>query len=198
MLFFVGLCLGGITGLLLGLSVSPVVGSIVGAILALSISFFGLEEKARTGQARFASGQILSFGMGLVASMILGVWMRTHQWLSPSPAAQVRFWKDAGLSDAQAKDLMIFERTGLKPVAAQGETSRPLVQTTGLFAGVSVTDCGPLERTRFSSAADRYKAMADLGEPWSGLGGLDGNLSTPQLERLTEAVWQIRCGESAE
>ena len=96
---FNGLGIGLLLGLLLGLAVSPVVSGVIGTISSLLAVFLGLNDKY---MGTIKSIRIGSFGFFAVAGILLGVYIRTHNALSPSITEIKKDYLKAEFSENQA------------------------------------------------------------------------------------------------
>lgn len=112
-LFFAGSGLGALVGLLLGMSASPVVAAVLGAAVPFAVGFATwFSTKRAPNNTNTASTMSLysvvvgGFAWAAVLFTGLGVAIRTHGWLSPSPAALVEQWKKAGFSDYEARAMV--------------------------------------------------------------------------------------------
>ena len=89
--------LGLLIGLLVGLSTSPVVGTFVGTIAALAVTLLSaglgtkskdkdpISKKANEAQpVKFNYAAIVGFSLFCILGIISGIWLRTHDILSPS------------------------------------------------------------------------------------------------------------------
>src|ERR1700741_2864708 len=105
---FAGVGLGLLVGVL-GLSSSPVVSVVVGALAAGMVTLLGFARSSKDGDSSYAEGSVIrlgGFGVACAAAVLLGVAIRTHSWLSPSIAKQVSEVQRAGYSGATAVSKM--------------------------------------------------------------------------------------------
>jgi hypothetical protein len=89
---FAGVGLGLLVGVLVGLSSSPVVSVVLGALAAGMVTLLGFARSSKDGDSSYAEGSVIrlgGFGVACAAAVLLGVAIRTHSWLSPSIANQV-------------------------------------------------------------------------------------------------------------
>ncbi len=111
---FAGAGLGLLAGLLLGLSVSQVVGGFVAALSALLAGFLGLTAAPGTDRA----WRIGAFGLACAAGVLIGLAIRSGALLAPSVDEDVREWQRAGYPTEQALAYVAFARLGVKPQGA--------------------------------------------------------------------------------
>jgi hypothetical protein len=117
------------------MSVSPVLGTVVGGILAALLAVVGAlvgvnlanpEQKGESDETR-ASDPSPSFQrlksqinvaplacviLSIVAGAVGGVYGRTHQWLALDPQAFINRWQSVGLTHEEALQLLIRESYG--------------------------------------------------------------------------------------
>ncbi len=86
-------------GLLLGLAVSPVVSGMIGTLSSLLVVLLGLNDKYLSTTKGLRIG---SFGLLAVAGVLLGMYIRTHDALSPSTVTLKQEYSKAGFNDDQA------------------------------------------------------------------------------------------------
>lgn len=167
----VGAALGGLVGLLLGLSISDVVGSALSAILVLLGAAFGLGA-AEGGPLRSGRpGRIIGFGCACAAGVVGGVWLRAHSALGPDASAQMETWRDLGASDALALDLVIYQRLGLTPGTLQpaGDGVAARAGASALFSTDAAAACARLDNPIYQEAEALRVAMQDEGGLWAEL-----------------------------
>lgn len=166
-----GASIGLLLGLLMGLSTSPVVALVVGALAALLSAVVlphakgGANDTTPTRQqaAAWRSGAL---GLAAIVGLAAGLWMRTHDALSPPRATlaqQVAAVQEAGFSAEEARRLVASREfpaaraapapTGAAPAAAD-------YRSTVLFSA-DATTCERLAPSRFkdvAAAAAAYEA----------------------------------------
>jgi hypothetical protein len=113
-----GAGMGLLLGTLVGLSSSPVVGVVVGALASILAVFLGLD--VRTGSAigalRINGARIGALGVATVVGLGLGLSVRVNNPFLPDPVSHLQRWQQALPGDPTlAKQLMVFERTGIVP-----------------------------------------------------------------------------------
>ena len=118
-LFGCGAALGAFVGLLVGMSASPVVASVVSGLIGVvaayrTVSLGGnLEEasKQADGHRRNveieASIYLAGFSLFGIAALLTGLYLRTHNSLSPTPKQIVDQWTEAGLLPGQAQQVAL-------------------------------------------------------------------------------------------
>lgn len=156
------------TGLLAGLSVSPVISVVItsvmgaaGAVIAILSGvrdeFFDSETNVKTIQRAIASATpvpLMFLILGLVVGASLGVWVRTHDLLSPKPSLQtiapsmltledeIQIWIDLGIDKDEAVR-SYFEQRANGDSGLDKTTNSPLTHSDSvLFATASKEECG--------------------------------------------------------
>ena len=193
---FSGVGIGLLLGLLLGLSSSPVVGLVVGALPALIASFVGLRMQSKEGadtatdagspaQRKLAALRAGCFGLTCVVGLLCGIYLRTHDSLSPAPVPPKQQMEELlalGFSAAEARALVVQRLWGPLPGTAKPADSPAALRSSSLFAGNSDL-CERASMQRFQgmdSAIAAYQAMG-----------------APELERVAKAIHQQPGDEKA-
>lgn len=204
---FSSLGIGLLVGILLGLSSAPVVGLVVGSITALLASLLGLKLPARDSAAAATDDQLPqamvqmligvragTFGFACVVGIFAGIYMRTHDLLSPpARGLEARYAEllAVGFDPGEARNLLI------SPPATSGHGGEGKLDTrqTVLFS-IDAENCSQLSEDRFASlsaAAAYYRGreldwLADIAE------GLDAGLADEdQKRRALAAVVNVAC-----
>src|SRR5690349_12202869 len=97
--------LGLLVGLLLSLSVSPVVGGVISELTVLLGAFFGLTPS--TGPDR--AWRIGSFGLACTIGVVAGLALRTGNQFSESIRKQSADWQQAGATKEQAVAFLAYQ-----------------------------------------------------------------------------------------
>lgn len=192
-----GAGLGLVTGTLVGLSSSPVVATVVGALSAALGAFLGL----RNAEAASTSSDIRlgAFGICCVASIFLGLSVRTHNsatrvFLEQKPSLKEEFewWKQLpNMTDDQARSLVIYRRLNLLPTGVQaGKDAGPSVASWVLFSGSAQSDCELLSDQRYATEDDRLRAIDQVlqAKPNPVLERLVAVLKSKKTEEWRKAV----------
>lgn len=110
---FAGIGLGLLVGTIIGLSIAEVTGIILGALTSLLAAFFGL----RSGKEGETGNQIVigTFSLVCVLSIFFGLFIRTHNLLTPSLENEVKEYKAAYFDSAEIKRIILFKHIGLIP-----------------------------------------------------------------------------------
>lgn len=159
---FSGTGIGLLIGVLMGISVTPTVAVIIGALASGLAILLGLND-AHFNNAKAV--RIGGFGFACVLGIYFGLYARTHQMLSPEPvpppslAEQKAEYVAMGFSEREALDFIAFSRFKIKnpswilvgdPAAsgagAGGESLAEKAKMTLLFgAEVNLDKCDELD-----------------------------------------------------
>lgn len=144
---FSGIGLGLLLGLIMGLSVSETVKIVMGALTAVLGAFLGFDRRSFSGisseefqkenqNAHFTALRAGWFGFAVIAGILFGMWIRTHEVFSFSLEKSIKQWTDAGYEPDYARKLVVFQRLAINPqtgeVGAITETQR--VHSSSLFS----------------------------------------------------------------
>lgn len=152
---FAGVGLGLFLGTIAGLSVSPVVQAILGALVTVLTGFLSVQA---TGPRSGASAlRIGCFGFASVVGLLFGLYVRTANPFE-SIDQRVKDWTRADYSKEQAKAFVAFERLGFKPKDQEvvGAENTVKEHSTAIFAAVVAdNDCADLDPDNFRNDATR-------------------------------------------
>jgi uncharacterized membrane protein (Fun14 family) len=144
---FSGIGLGLLLGLIMGLSVSETVKIVMGALTAVLGAFLGFDKRSFSGisseeyqkenqNAHFNALRAGWFGFAVIAGILFGMWVRTHEVFSVPLEKSIKQWTDAGYEPDYARKLVVFQRLAINPqtgeVGAITETQRN--QSSSLFS----------------------------------------------------------------
>ena len=124
---FPSLGIGSLVGVLVGMSVSPVVAGILTTLGGLLAAMLGLQDggpadaEAESAFARLRMNglRIGAFGFACVAGVFVGVYVRAHDVFAVPVETQVRTWEAAGFPAEEARQLVIFHKLGITPEGKQ-------------------------------------------------------------------------------
>jgi hypothetical protein len=110
---FAGLGLGVLIGTIIGLSIAEVTGIILGALTSLLAAFFGLrsEKNGETGN----QVRIGTFSFTCLLSIFMGLFIRSHNLLSPSLENEINDYRMAFFDTSEIKKIILFKQFGLIP-----------------------------------------------------------------------------------
>jgi hypothetical protein len=117
-IFVGGALMGALVGLLVGLSITPVVASVVSALIGLVVAYGtatlggGLTQALKgttDAPAARVDVQIYLAGFSFLAigALLVGIYLRTHGSLSPTPKEVTEQWMAAGLTREQAQQVAL-------------------------------------------------------------------------------------------
>ncbi len=186
---FSGVGMGLLLGLLLGLSSSPVVGLVVGALAALIATFIGLRIQSKDStdtsadtnspaQRKQAALRAGVFGLSCVVGLLCGIYLRTHDSLSPAPVPlkqQMDELLGLGFSAPEARTLALQHQWGPLSGSAKAAESPATLRSSVLFTGSSDV-CERASMQRFQSLDSAIAAYQAMG--------------APELERVARAIQQ--------
>ncbi len=116
-----GLGVGLLLGMLLGLAVSPVVSGVIGTLSSILVVLLGLNDKHIT---TLKSLRIGAFGVFAVAGVLFGMYIRTHDALSPKTTELKEEYVKAGFSDDQALYYVALKKFDYVPVGWFGTSEK--------------------------------------------------------------------------
>jgi len=193
--------LGLLTGLLVGLSTAGVTASVVSALLAMAAGVAALTGVKNpflpTGdraaeRSNCHNWALFGFALAAVLGLGGGLWVRTHDLLSPSPQQLAARWEAAGLRSDVAARLAVLQMTGANlsgdggmEVAADGHSIRASV----LFSEDAGGDCQRTDPSRMPDADESRTAWSLAPAPWPSLA--ESLAEAPQDTLL--AVWSGLC-----
>jgi hypothetical protein len=179
---FAGTGLGLLVGILVGLSSSPVVAVVVGALAAGMVTLLGFARPAKDGDTAYAEGSVYrlgSFGVACAIAVLLGLYVRTHNWTSPSIADQVSEVQKAGYSPDDARRWVAYKNVGsilaVGPSStgpgsagtggtqARGDSGAPPVAESVLFASGNSGECQYFDTNRYKDAQEHLYALRQAG-----------------------------------
>jgi hypothetical protein len=186
---FAGVGLGVLTGLLVGLSASPVVASVVGAIAAGIVTLLGLAP-GDGSRKMFAPGSTVrlgTFGLACALATLLGLYIRTHELLSPTPDQQIASLRKAGLNQEQATQWVLakfFEPSGKVGVGS-----------SVLFSGTGVDECQEFDPARYKDAREQLAHFQSIGGHYSAFATGIRSLSDSDKSIVLKGVRLLFCPE---
>ena len=194
------MALGLVTGLLIGLSTSELVAAVVTALVALATTLVALGGPAlvagKAAPARSAGDDaaLIAFAAALAVAVLAGLYVRTHDLLSPTPEALTARWEAAGYSTADARRIAAHTLLGIDieadgGVIATGGTGHASSARSVLFAGEYKSRCASTEPSRAPDRDELLNTWSLAGEPWQALGEALAEGSEAQLA----ATWRALC-----
>jgi len=106
-------CLGALVGIILGLSISEVAGIVLGGLTSLLVTFLGLKMET-DNEDPDSKIQVMSFSIGCLLFILIGITMRTHDVLSPSVAGYKNELQNLGLDSAEIQRIILLKHYGVE------------------------------------------------------------------------------------
>lgn len=152
-----GIGLGLLLGLIMGLSISPTVKVVIGALSALLGGLLGLEHKLGKSDhqehaAHVRNIKLGSFGFAVVAGILFGITVRTHNLFAPTLTEGIQSWVDAGYDSASARKYVLYEKLGIDPITGEIKSESGEIQranTAALFKSSTNKELSILLDTTF-------------------------------------------------
>ncbi|MCJ8273087.1 MAG: hypothetical protein MJK04_27265 [Psychrosphaera sp.] len=180
---FGGAGIGALLGFMMGTSITPVVATFFGALTGILAGILGLNDGHFSNAKAVRVG---GFGFACVLAALLGLFVRTHNLMSPSLQSLKQQYVELGFSETQALDFVAQKAFGVS-VAAVNPNSSPKISTqiaqqhsSLLFsAAVDLSSCDELEGTDATLPLDEIINNFELtGQMWENA----ALLATEQLE----------------
>jgi hypothetical protein len=188
-----GLCVG----ILIGMTTTPVIGTVVGALAALFATVFGVRLQDVEGFARIGG-----FGALCVLGVLVGVALRTHNVLGISVSQQVAEWVAAGYDGATARQIVLFrelgllsDKAGVLTTTSRAEQIGPSPASSHLSAG-SEDQCSRMDPVNFENTPDNIvRSYTNTGGTWRSLAESVGGLPPERQLMIVQASWTLACGK---
>jgi hypothetical protein len=131
---FAGFSMGALIGVIIGLSIAQVTGIVLGAFTSLLAAFFGLKEDGRSEPGnRMIIG---TFCISCLLSIFLGLYVRTHDLLSPSIPSEVDAYAKTGLFNRQEmKQIILYKELGIVSKDVKVDNKKNSYQSSVLMSG---------------------------------------------------------------
>jgi hypothetical protein len=219
LLVLTGASLGALVGLYVGLSTSPIVSTIVGTLTSLLTTLVGLklildkQEPSEGGESidSFKIKMVLlsAFAMACIVFTISGMYLRTHNTLSPTLSEKYTAWEKAGFSKEEIKKILLFQELGIqtgKEGISEGITSvselrqTTLAQSSVLFsAEVDISSCDLLSNVTDDQAypvlLNNFTVNGGIWEKWAL--DIDKNIPRKYKKQALLALKESVCSGSS-
>lgn len=197
---FAGAGLGLLVGLLVGLSSSPVVSVVVGALSAGLVALLGFARPGKEGDGLHAEGSVLrlgSFGAACAVALLLGLLIRAHGWASPTIKDQVDEVQKAGYSPEEARKWVAFRNVGTA-LDANREPARPgsgSAFTAGsvLFSSTSSGECQNFDTSRYKNPEEHLNALRQMGGKYAEYAERISLLDANQQKMVLDSLKLLFC-----
>lgn len=198
---FAGAGLGLLVGLLLGLSSSPTVALVVGALATAMTTLLGFARADSNAPSTSLSGSAVrlgSFGFACAVAVLAGLLMRTHEWASPSVGQQIDTLVKAGYSPDEARQWVEYRSLGtvLNPAAhtAPGADNRsPALGSSVLFSGRDSGDCQYFDTSQYKNAREQLHSLELLGGVYAKYAQKISSLDAQKQKAALEGLQLIYC-----
>jgi len=155
-LFLCGASLGGFVGVMVGLSSSPIVASVVSALVGLVVAYAtatlggglreALESSNEAVRSQSIAVQVYLAGFSFIGTLALlvGLYMRTHNSLSPTPREIVEQWMEAGLTEGPARQVAMelwITKAGAHDPADEGAKHLAPASIASVLMGGDTNPC---------------------------------------------------------
>lgn len=193
--FFSGIGLGAVIGLLMGLSTSPTVSVVVGALATGLMALLGIKESQNTQEQAVRIG---AFGLAAAAFALMGMYWRVNDTFSPELSESIAHYTEAGFSEEDARSYVLYERLGFVPESVEIDTTRKTDRGAGVLYGddVKIEDCQRLEAYKRFTWDRQRDAAIELGGPWKRLAErIDTEVAEDQKKSMFELASDCLCDE---
>jgi hypothetical protein len=161
--------LGFLFGFAMGLSSSPIVNTVMGALVGVVAAFLTLKggfQHSKTADPETETKlmrRLTAFAVCAVLGILGGLILRANNLLSTSPTYQeYRELLSIGFPETEARAI-IRSRFEKEPSKVDDRQQR----WTALFSGQSADVCRQLDVDRFATAADAIAKYKGSGAPWA-------------------------------
>jgi hypothetical protein len=206
---FAAIGLGLLVGILVGLSSSPVVSVVVGALAAGMVTLLGFARPAKDGDPSYADGSAVrlgGFGVACSVAVLLGLFIRTHDWLSPSIADQVSEVQKAGFSGEEARRWVAYKNVGAvldsgtsrgsnggKDASAAGVRGAEALAGSVLFASANSSECQNFDTSRYKDVSEHLYSLRQLGGKYAEYAEKISTLDATQQKTVLESLRLLFC-----
>jgi hypothetical protein len=200
-----GFSLGMLTGLISGLSASPVVPMLLGTIAASLLVLLGFKEKTTSQDGHSpkptAAFRLLSFGFSCSAFLVLGVFLRTHNTLSPSLKDQEQLLQSAHFTPSEVHQLLLWQSFGISGVTGTDHDFGLKVDkdkafgassSSVLFAG-EADKCLALTFSNYHDMEAYLEGLGNRGGVYAELGVALKPLPPESRENLANTIGKLAC-----
>lgn len=204
---FAGVGLGLLVGILVGLASSPVVSVVVGALAAGMVTLLGFVRPGQEGAPVPGAGSTIrlgGFGVACAAAILLGLFIRTHNLVSPTIAQQVDEVRRAGYSAEEARRWVAYKNVGAILDAVPGNADAPAVSghsgggTEGvagsvLFSGANTGECQYFDTSRYKDISEHLYSLRQQGGKYAELAARVASLDPAQQKTVLESLQLLNC-----
>ena len=201
---FAGIGLGLLVGILVGLSSSPVVSVVVGALAAGMVTLLGFVQ-SKAGETSTSEGSVVrlgGFGVACTAAILLCLLIRTHNLLSPSIADQVSEVQKAGYTGPEARRWVAYKNIGavLEPAPNGGATAQPAtgrgaesIAGSVLFSSTDSGECQHFDTSRYKDASEHLYSLRQSGGKYAEYAEKISTLDASQQRAVLASLRLLAC-----
>ncbi len=187
-----GAGIGLLLGVLVGLSVADVVASVVTGVVALLAAALGLASASDKLSIR--PWRIGAFGFAAALALLLSLFFRAHDLLSPSPQSQFNTWTEIGFPADQAADLVAYRELGILPPGKETSGYDTRAKVTALYSA-DAEDCSGTAPERYENLDETINGWQLQGNEWKTVADLSLKLTPEHRQQLIQASWDLACKE---
>jgi len=199
---FAGVGLGLLVGLLVGLSSSPVVASIVGALAAGMITLLGYAPKTDSAVTSpitpGSAWRLGSFGLACALGVLTGIYTRANDLLSPSPKQQIVRLTNAGFTTDEARHWVLAKNLGAATDAGSDKQAGGRgagVSASVLFAESGEDLCQAFDPANYQNAGEQLRHMQSLGAHYRAFAQAVQGLDDPQRAAMLDKTKLLFCAQ---
>ena len=164
-----GCSFGLLLGVMVGMSKSPVVGTVLGALCTVVVAVLGAAPRAQEKDRAFGDpAWITSFAFTCLLGLFAGVYVRTHDLLSPRLEERVAQLRELGIDDKEIASVLVKtfqETTSLALKLPNDGQASAAAQASVLFAGLSKGDvrrADPAQTKKVDDVLDLWRHSGAL------------------------------------
>ena len=183
-----GAAIGGLLGLLLGLSTSPVLAGVLSALIALLGGF--LVANKPLASAEIDAVKVTGFSVGCALFVVVGILIRTSGLVSGSDIVdRFRQLKAIGYADEDARRLAV--------IVPSDQASQLLAKSKagGLFSSETEQNCADYDPAKIPTLKDLLATFKAAGGEWGEIANRVSNSkqTEPQQLDVLKFFWSSKC-----
>ncbi|MFI5117594.1 MAG: hypothetical protein ACHP8B_12945 [Terriglobales bacterium] len=202
--FGAGASIGALLGLIMGLSVSPVVLTVLGALAAGLLALLGFSDRSNSADAAPPRGTLRVFGFGAFCTLfvVVGIIFRTHDTLAPSIADQESRLSSSGLfSKTEIHQILLLKAFGLSQSTGtkstdglQAVAGRSIAASSApvLFASQAEI-CQVMRRDQYNNISNYVQSLKDHGGDYASLADAIANQKPEEQEQMAASLSNLLC-----
>lgn len=212
--YLAGASLGALLGSLVGLSVTPIVGSLLGAASAILASYFALrppsanpdsvDKAPHDNSSALYLMRISAFSTACLIFIVLGLMARTYGLMEPSLSYKLAQLESVGLSQERALAILFpvppispMADAALEPpaIGTPARASIPQMATTGVLYSAPSGTCDRLTAEQFpdNDPTKRLNMFRAVGEPWKFYAESAQRIPLEARKEYVEIIWLSLC-----